>query len=236
MATKTKKKPETKNELLESSEALAERLTKGEQFLEKNKRLVFIAGGAIAVALVGIFFFNYYRNTQNEKAQVDIFQAQYYFEQDSLEKALHGDGNNLGFLDIIDDYPMSKAANLATFYTGTIYLKQGEYDKAVEYLKKFSSDDLLVQARAYGLIGDALMEQGHYADAADQYMQAANYKPNEFMTPIYLTKAALANEKLGDINAAIKAYDEIIEKYKDSSEYQNALKQKARIETKQKSS
>ncbi len=236
MATKTKKKAESGNELLESSEALADQLTKGEQFLEKNKRPVFIIGGAVAIVILGYFGFNYYKTTQNEKAQTEIFQAQYYFEQDSLQKALMGDGNNLGFLDIIEDYPMSKAGNLAHFYTGTIYLKQGEYDNAIEHLEKFSSNDLLIQARTYSLIGDAMMEQGHYADAADQYMKAANHKPNEFTTPGYLTKAALANEKLGDVQAALKAYNEIIDKYEESAEYHNALKQKAKLEAKQKSS
>ena len=121
MTTKTKKKPEKGSELLESSEALAEQLTKGEQFLEKNRKYVFIFGGAIALVIIGIFLFNYYKSTQGEKAQVDMFQAQYYFEADSLDKALLGDGNNLGFLDIIDEYPMTKAANLANFYAGTIY-------------------------------------------------------------------------------------------------------------------
>jgi hypothetical protein len=42
-----------------------------------------------------------------------MFQAVYYFEADSLDKALNGDGNNLGFLEIIDEYSVTDAANLA---------------------------------------------------------------------------------------------------------------------------
>ena len=31
-----------------------------------------------------------------------MFHAQQYFEADSLDKALYGDGNSLGFIDIIN--------------------------------------------------------------------------------------------------------------------------------------
>lgn len=235
MATKSKKKPEKGNELLESSEALAEQLTRGEEFIEKNRKRLFIVGGVLAVIIAGFFLFRYYKESQNQKADAEMFQAQYYFEQDSLAKALNGDGNNLGFLEIIEEYPMSNAANLAHFYAGSIYLLQGDYENAIDYLKKFGSDDLLIQARAYSLIGDAYMEQGLYIDAAEQYEKAAGYKPNEFTTPQYLDKAAVAYERSGDLQAAVKQYDKIIKDYKNSAEYQNALKQKARLNGKMKS-
>ena len=236
MATKNKKKQDSGSELLESSEAIAEQVIKGEQFLEKNKKLVFIIGGAVAVIIGAIFLFSYFKSTQNEKALVDIFQAQYYFEQDSLDKALLGDGNNLGFLDIIDEYPMSESANLSNFYAGAIYLQKGEYELAIEYLKHFKGDDLLVPARAFSLMGDANMELGRYDEAVKFYKQAASYKPNDYTTPIYLAKAAIAYEKNGDMDGAIKTYDTIIGKHKDSAEYPNAIKQKARLEMKKKSS
>lgn len=230
MATKTKnKKPEKGSELLESHEALADRLSRGEEFIEKNKKVVFIFGGILAIVVAGFFLFKYYKETQNQKADAEIFQAQYYFEQDSLSKALNGDGNNLGFLEIIEEYPMSDAANLAHFYAGTILLHQGQFDEAIDYLKKFSSNDLLLQARAYCLIGDAYMEQGLYSDAAKQYDRAASYKTNEFTSPYYFYKAALAYEKMGDVDAAIKNYDMIADKYKTAAEYASAAKSSARL-------
>lgn len=234
MATKTKKKPEKGSEILESHEALAEQLTRGEQFIEKNRKLLFIIGGALAIIIAGFFLFKYYKETQNQKADAEMFQAQYFFEQDSLSKALSGDGNNYGFLDIIEEYPLSDAANLAHFYVGTIYLRQGEFENAIEYLSDFSADDLLVQARAYSLIGDAYMEQGLYSDAAKNYEKAAGYKPNEFTTPQYLQKAAIAYERGGDLSSAVDKYDAIIKNYQTSAEYQDAMKQKARLEGKMK--
>ena len=72
-----------------------------------------------------------------------MFQAVYYFEQDSLVKALNGDGNNYGFLEIIDEYGFSEAANLSHYYAGVSYLKLGNYNNAISYLNSFSSSDLL---------------------------------------------------------------------------------------------
>jgi hypothetical protein len=56
-----------------------------------------------------------------------MFQAVRYFESDSLNLALNGDGNNLGFLQIVEDYSGTKAGNLANYYAGVIYLKQGNF-------------------------------------------------------------------------------------------------------------
>jgi TolA-binding protein len=110
------------------------------------------------------------------------------------------------------------------------FLKQGKFEAARLYLNDFSSNDLLIQARAYSLIGDAYSEEQNYKEAANYYEKAANYRPNKYFTPAYLMKAALAFEKSDQIEKAIKAYDEVITKYWESAEYQNARKLKARLE------
>jgi TolA-binding protein len=228
--SKIKGKPQKSEELIENPEALAEQISKTEEFLEKNKRMVLVVGGAIAVVIAAYFLYNYWVTNQNENAQNEMFQAVYYFEADSLDLALEGDGNNYGFLQIIDNYGMSEAANLAHYYVGATYLKKGQYIAAIEHLEKFSSDDLLVQARAYCLIGDANMEMGNAKEAADYYMMAADYKPNEFVSPIYLMKAAVAYEALEDYESALDCYDTIVSEYVKSNEYQTARKHKARLE------
>ena len=135
-----------------------------------------------------------------------MFQAVYYFEQDSIEFALNGDGSNAGFLKIIDDYGRTDAANLAHFYVGSIYLSQGEFQKAVDHLKQFSADDFFVQARAYALLGDAYMELDNTKDAISAYKRAIDHKENKFFAPRYLSKLAVAYEEAGDLDNAIKAY------------------------------
>lgn len=234
MMAKGKKnaKPTKGEELLENPQAIAETLNKTEQFLEHNRKMVLIVGGAIA-AVVGLYFlYNYWTTTRNETAQKELFQAVYYFEADSLDKALSGDGNNYGFLEIINKYGMTKAANLSHYYTGAIYLKKGEFQSAIDHLEKFSSNDLLIQGRAYCLIGDAYMESDDYKSAAKFYEKAADYNANEHTSPNYLIKAAIAYEEMQDFKSAYKCYNTIVEKYVNSSEYQTARKHKARLESK----
>ncbi len=225
-----KKQQPKSGDLLENPEALAEKLSSTEAFIEENPKLIIGIAGALALVIAGYFGFQYYIDNQNNLAQSEMFQAIYYFESDSIDFALNGDGNNLGFLAIMEDYPRTEASNLANYYAGVSYMKKGNYSLAILYLEDFSTKDLLVQARAYSLIGDAYMEQQDYTNAVKFYNRAANYKPNKFFSPVYLMKAALAYEKLEDKAKAIAAYQKIIEEYWDSSEVQNAKKYKARLE------
>lgn len=216
-------------EILEDPNAIVE---KANEFFEnkKNRVLVFSIGGIIAALIVGLAGYNYYITNQNNAAQEELFQAQFYFEADSLALALNGDGNSYGFLEIIDTYGGTQAANLSNFYAGASYLRLGDFDGAVRYLKEFSSDDYLVQARAYALIGDAYMEQDDFSNAVSFYKKASEYKPNESFTPMYLKKLGIAQEQEGSLAAAAATYAKIAKDYPQSAEIHDARKQKARLE------
>ena len=229
MAKKETKKSE-QNELIENPEVIADKLVPGEDFLKSNSKIL---AGILAVAVVligGVLFFQYNTQQQNEKAQAEMFQAVYFFEQDSVDFALNGDGINKGFLTIIEDYPRTDAANLSHFYTGSIYLSQKKFEDALTHLEEFSSDDYLVQAKAYSLIGDANLELGKNEEAIAQYTKAARTNENKFMSPKYLAKLAVAQEEAGKVEDAIKTYTEIEEKYYESFEFAAARKHKARLE------
>lgn len=223
-------KKEENKDLLENPEVLQEKLVDVESWFERNPKIVIGVVAGLMLVVGGFFGYRYYLTNQDAQAQTEMFQAVRYFEADSLNLALNGDGNNLGFLQIIEDYSQTDAANLANFYVGAIYLKQGKFPLAIFHLEDFNANDMLVQARAYSLMGDAYMEQKDYENAARYYDKAASHKPNKEFTPIYLMKAALAYEKLNQNQKAISAYQTIIEKYWESSELQNARKFKARLE------
>jgi TolA-binding protein len=224
------KKQEHKHELLENPEVIRETLVGAENWVENNSKLFIGIAVVLAVAVAGYFGFQYWKNGQEEEAQREMFQAVYYFEQDSLNLALNGDGNAMGFRAIADDYGMTDAAKLANFYAGVAYLKQGKFELSRLHLEDFSSNDLLVQARAYSLIGDTYMEEEKYEDAATFYNKAANYKENKFFSPTYLMKEALAYEKLNQNDKAREVYDKIINQYWESAEFQNARKFRAKLE------
>jgi TolA-binding protein len=229
MAKKQAQKPE-QAELIENPEVLAQKLVPGEDFLKKNSKIV--AGILIAAGVLigGILYFQYTTEKQNEKAQAEMFQAVYFFEQDSVDFALNGDGINKGFLSIVENYPRTDAANLSHLYIGSIYLSQKKFEDALTHLEEFSSDDYLVQSKAYSLIGDANLELGNTEEAIAQYTKAARTHENKYMSPKYLAKLAVAQEEAGKIEDAIKTYAEIEEKYYESFEFALARKHKARLE------
>lgn len=218
-------------DFLESPEGLAGELTKFEQGIEKNRKVFIIAGGIIVAALVGWFGYNWYVSSQDEQAQAALFSPVFAFEADSLNKALKGSGGNPGLTAIADDYSATPAGNLAQFYAGAALLKQGKFDEAIEHLKSFSSSDLLVQARAYSLIGDAYMEKNSTEDAISYYQKAVDYKPNAYFTPSYMIKLGIAYEKAKKNTEAIEVYGDLIEKYPQSSEVLNAKKFKNFLES-----
>src|SRR4030042_3861540 len=129
-----------------------ETLTKTEQFLEQNyKLLLYVLGGV--VVLVGLFWLGrIYLNGRNNEAQSQMYQAERYLEMDSLNLALNGDGNYLGFLDIANDYKFHNAGNLARYSAGVCYLHLGQYQDAIEYLEKYTKKDKVLGSLAIGSV------------------------------------------------------------------------------------
>lgn len=203
-----------------------------EIFFEKNKKVVVGAGLVITVLIAGFFVAKYYLNLQNTEAQEKMFQAQFYFKADSLDLALKGKGKEYGFLKVKDEYPYTDAANLSSYYAGVIYLQKGDFKNAIAQLGDFSSNDVLLQARAYALIGDANAELNNFAEAKSFYSKAASYKPNKEFTPEYLFKLATAAEKANEFSAAIEAYDRILKEFPTSDKVTDAKKYKAYLEEK----
>ncbi|TAE31519.1 MAG: tetratricopeptide repeat protein [Cytophagales bacterium] len=223
-------KKNTAMEFLEDPDALAGQLEKAEDFFEKNRNIVLGAVGGVVLLVAGFFGYRYYQSEQNSTAQNELFPAVYKLEADSTKQALNGQGANPGLLAIADNYGSTHAGNLAHFYAGIALLKQGKNDEAIEQLEDFSSSDLLVQARAYALIGDAYMEKKSFDEAASYYQKAADYKPNKFFSPGYLMKLAVAQEQAKQNDKAIETYNSIIEKYPESAEAVNSKKYKSMLE------
>jgi len=211
-------------EIIEKPEALAGQINKAEVFFLKNRKVLAGIGGAILVAVVAFAGYRFYIDGQEGTAQNALSSVVYDFEADSLSKALNGSGGNEGLLSIADSYKGTDAANLANFYAGVALLKQGKYDDAISHLESFSSSDLLVHARAQSLIGDAYLEKNQAGEAITYYKKAADYDKNEYFTPVYLMKLALAQEKANQAADAVASYKRVIEEFPLSSEVVNAKK------------
>jgi tetratricopeptide (TPR) repeat protein len=200
-------------------EGVESALTRTEQFIEDNQKVIsYVAAGVLLVVALFLSVQKFYIKPQNVEANAAMFVAEQYFQKDSFNLALNGDGNYLGFIDIIDNYGMTKAANLAHYYAGICYLNLGQYEDAISQLKKFGSGDQIVGPIAFGAIGDAYIELGQTEKGAKYYEKAAAKKDNEFTTPIYLFKAGQAYQSIGKNKKALKLYSTIKEKYSKSQE------------------
>ncbi len=219
----------TENPLLEDPDALAVRLAESEDFVRNHRNSLLVALTAVVLAVVGGFGYYTYNNQQNQKAQAALFRAASYWEADSLKKAMKGDGKAPGLTTVANEYGNTKAANLANFYAGVAALKDGKYKEALDYLEDFSSDDYLVQSRAYALMGDAQLEMNHPKEAADLYAKAADHNANEYFSPGYLLKEATARELAKDTDGALKAYTRIVDEYPTAQEVNEARQLKARL-------
>ncbi|MCS6794446.1 MAG: tetratricopeptide repeat protein [Raineya sp.] len=227
---------EGKENILENPEIVWD---KSEEFLRKNQKTILIVLAGLLVGIGAYFGWRYYTNEQEKSASAKLYPAEYFFRNDSLNKVLKGEKDSKGKWKywsapkVADEYPLTQSAELAHFYTGIALLKEGKFKEAIKELEKFSSSDKIIQGRAYCLIGDAYMELNQLDNAISYYRKAAYYYTNQYYSPMYLTKLALAYELKNDYKNAIAVYDEIIKEHYNSQERTNAQKYKARLETMQ---
>jgi tetratricopeptide (TPR) repeat protein len=212
---------DNKNNTTEHSsiENVGQALNKAEQFIETNKTPLIAIVSAIIIIVGGFFLYKkYYVAPQEKEAQEQMFVAEQYFEKDSFNLALNGDGNNWGFLKIIDEYGVTKSADLAHYYAGICYLHTGKFQNAIDQLESFDSDDKLISPIAIGAIGDAYVELGNKEKGVKYYVDAAEESENEFTSPIYLMKAGGIYESMGKYEKALDVYNQIKANYPRSTE------------------
>jgi tetratricopeptide (TPR) repeat protein len=206
---------------------LDEGASQTEEWVARNQKYILGILAVAAFVTVGYLLYQKFiaEPKQNEAAE-EMFTAQQNFQKaldgtksDSLfNLALNGAEGKFGFVKIADEYSGTDAGNLANYYAGVAYLNTKKYDKAIESLEKFKSDDTFLSTLAVGAIGDAYAQQGKQKEALEQYTKAAGMKANEFTTPRFLLKAGQTELALGNKADALKHFTEIKEKYETSPE------------------
>lgn len=178
-----------KNEGFEIDESI----DKVEHYVQQNKKsLTIIVVAAVGIVLTYFAYTNLVLGPQEEKAQNAMFAAERYFSQDSLKQSSNGDGTYPGFEQIAQDYGSTKTGNLANYYLGMTYLKKGEFEKAIETLKKYDAEDDITGALALGGIAAANQELNRVDEAVSFYKKASDYDDNNFTRPLFLFKTGRA--------------------------------------------
>ncbi|MCK5815066.1 MAG: tetratricopeptide repeat protein [Flavobacteriaceae bacterium] len=244
MATYKKRGNKIKGEHIEKKSALEQNSTTAEVFntldetasrsedwVIKNQQNIFIILGVVVVVILGFLGYQKYIVTPGEKAAADeLAFPKKYFNQaiissvsaDSLfVLGLEGGEGKFGFIDIADEYSGTKSGNLANYYAGISYLRMNKYHEAIEYLEKFSSDDLNIGPVAEGAIGDAFAELDQLEDALSYYEKAASLQDNAFTSPLFLFKAGNTALELKDPSKALSLFEKIKSSYPKSEEAKN---------------
>lgn len=185
---------------------------------EKNKKMITGLIVAVVLAVGGFFAYKYFVQQPNEdKASRALSKVQNWFEVDSSNLVINGDGQSQGGLSVIKKFSGTDAANLSKFYVGMSYLKTGDFNNAIKYLGEFNGNGTVMANAAFGALGDAYMEAGKTDKGIEFYNKAAAIGDKDpFTASLYTFRAGLANERAGKIEEAKKLYKTIKEKYPTS--------------------
>jgi TolA-binding protein len=222
---------------------LDEGANKTEAWVEKNQKGILIVVGVVAVAVLGYLGFQQWvQGPKETEAMNEMFQAQQFFEQalgnetvsDSLyDLSLNGGRGKYGFLEIIDNYGSTAAANLSEYYAGMAYLNTNKYQEAIDHLDNFKSDDEMLAPLAKGAIGDAFAQLDQKEEALKYYEEAANMRSNEVTTPRFLLKAGISALNLGKTDVALKHFETLENQYPNSDEATKAIPYRGKVEAMQ---
>lgn len=210
-----------------------ETLGKAEMFIRKNRNiLIGVAVGLLAI-IGGLYYYNsVYLPEMIMEGNDASMEARSYLKQNDLDKALKGDGKNMGFLALADEYSGTPVGDRANYYAATILMAQGKFQDAIEHLEAYHPGDLITESLAMGLIGDCQVELNKKEDALAQYEKAAGNNPNNLTSPLFLFKAGMLAEELNKSDKAIELYKKIKADYRSSDQGMDIDKYIARAEAK----
>jgi len=230
MATRKKSSKKADETLVDIVEVKAQ----AEDFFERYRYHILGVVGGLVLIIGGLFAYNnLYKGPKQVEAAEQMHQAQMQFERDSFVLALTNPGGGYqGFLDIIENYKGTKAANISKYYVGVSYLNLSQYDAAIDYLKDFKPSGQVLPIMKFGALGDAYSEKEDFKQAMGFYKKAAATHPNEALTPYYLKKIGLLHEREANWAEAEKAYRQIKDKYPDSPDGRDIEKYIIRVKAK----
>ena len=212
----------TRHELKEQDE-ITTSLQKISEFVVLRKKEVTTAVTVVAVLVIGIFGWNYYRSSRNANAQTQLSQAINTFndtvniksEKERYEKAI------VEAQKTYDQYRSLPIGNIALYYVGLSQEGLGDTAKATQSLQEVSQrGDASIKAVAQFALGAIYKKHGQTQKAIDAYKQL--YDSGGY------SKAAVAYE-LGSLYEANKQpdqakdfYQKLVSEFPDSPFRQNA--------------
>ncbi len=200
-----------KNEPVEAQNAidnLDDTLKGVSRKLEDNKKVIYtVAGVVLALVVIALVYFYMFRQPGIQKANDAIGSA-------DVQLALGNDTIAMQKYMSVADNSGYDAGNRAALQAAILLYKEGKYEEALKYVKKYDPTESIIGAAAYSLEGDCYVNLDKLGDAVDAYKKAIKTSDdNKAYTPFFMLKLARVYRAQQDYAAEAKIYEEIVKDY-----------------------
>lgn len=201
------------------SDPLIENYNRLVSYYLEHKSTIIAAAVAVILIIGGTIGYNLYSSSQEAQAQDLLATAERYYAQGEYENALYGDDFELtyGFDQIAEEFPRTKAGNMALFYAAVSSYELGDIGNALNYMEDFDVPDGILGVGPLKFHAKLYLANQNYETAADKFVEAANWNKNEATTPTNLLNAAQAHYEAGNYEKANELVTTIIEEYPNSN-------------------
>lgn len=212
-------------------DALLEYSSRFVHYYQTNKAVVWGISVGLLLSAALIIGWVVWSQSQSDEAEILLGQAEELYLQGELQSALEGTETPYqpGFIQIAENYSGTQSGNLANYYTAVILYEQGDLPQALEYANKFRAPEGIMGVGAVSLRAVLLSELGNYTEAAEGFLEAANWSENEATTPYNLLKAAENFELAGDLTRTRELLSEIESEYPNSPQAAEAKRFRGRL-------
>lgn len=217
-------KKQVKEEL--EQDILLDTFSKAQSFYDQYKTAVIGGLIALVVLIAGSVGYYYYSVSQEDKAQQLMANATQAYLNQNYETALTGSEANftVGFEQIINNYSMTEAANLARYYASVCEFHLGNPQEALSYINQYEIPEGIMGVGPLSFKGVILTELGNHKQAADVYVKAAEWDKNDSTTPYNYLEAARAFQDAGNKKQAKTYAQKIVDAYSQSTQVSSAQK------------
>lgn len=175
-------------------------LTEAGNKIANNKKIILWSVVAIlAVACLTLGYLFIYRAPHIQKSYEAYNRVGINATNDSVAA--------VQYKEVADKYKGDPAGKLAALSAGEAFYNIGKYQEAVECLKKFSSDDVVLEANAMVLTGDCYVNLKKYDEAIDCFTKAVRKAAgNPQIVPRTLLKEANVYDEQKKYDKALDCY------------------------------
>ncbi len=212
-----KEQPESRTAIDDINDSL----TKAEQRVQNNKKLIMWACIAVAVVVIAtlLFIYAYLRPSRNaadtQYGLASNMAANYEMSAPMLDSA--ATAQQLDAVTKAFEEAATRShdgGNNAKIMSAIYEFKKGDYNKALTYLNDYDKKDAIIAALSECLKGDCYVNLDKFPEAIECFSKAADLSDeNPMVAPYAMMKEATVQRHLKNYSAEAELYEQITTKY-----------------------